>query len=180
MLEITIPKCEFFDEEKEEFIYVKETTIKLEHSLVSLSKWESKWHKPYLVDTQKTTEELIDYIRCMTITQNVDDNAYFALTEQNINEIGVYINNPMTATIIRDVSNSTSNKSFITSELIYYFMFSYNIPIECQKWHLNRLLTLIQVFNVKNSPPKKMSQEEIFARNRELNAKRKQMLNTKG
>lgn len=180
MLQIVIPAIELWDEVKEEFVNTKETTLQLEHSLVSLSKWESKWCKPFLSDDNKSDEEVLDYIRCMTITQNVDPEVYNYLTKSNKSQISDYIKAPMTATWFNDREHSSGRREIITSELIYYWMFSFNIPMECQKWHLNRLLTLIKVFNAKNQPPKKMSQREIMSRNAALNAARRKKLNTKG
>lgn len=179
MLEITIPSLELWDEEKQEFISVKGTTLKLEHSLVSLSKWESKWCKPFLSRDDKTKEETLDYIKCMTLTQNVDPDVYRYISTENVNKVIEYINAPMTATTIRE-DKKGGNKEVVTSELIYYWMVALTIPFECQKWHLNRLLTLIRVCNVKNQPPKKMSKREIMSRNASLNAARRQQLNTKG
>ena len=180
MLEITIPAVEQWDELNQEFIYTKEQTLRLEHSLVSLSKWESKWNKPFLSKQDKTQEEILDYIKCMTTTQNVDPNIYKCLTNSNIIEIKEYIESPMTATTFSKDKNSKTNREVVTSELIYYWMIALNIPFECQKWHLNRLLTLVQVCNIKNQPPKKMSKKEIMSRNAALNAARRQQLNTKG
>ena len=180
MLKITIPAVEGFDERTQEFVSLsKEQTLQLEHSLVSLSKWESKWCKPFLKKEDKTIEETIDYIKCMTITQNVDPNVYNFLTNSNIKEIDDYIDAPMTATTFHRDSQK-SNNEIITSELIYYWMISLNIPMECQKWHLNRLLTLIRVCNIKNTPPKKMSRSEIMSRNAALNAARRKQMNSKG
>ena len=180
MLRITVPKTELWDEKKEEFIHTKETTLQLEHSLVSLSKWESKWCKVFLSDKEKTNEETIDYIKCMTLTQNVDPEVYNHLTVENLNDIYNYINSPMTATSFSEETPNRIGNEQITSELMYYWMVALNIPFECQKWHLNRLITLIRVCNIKNSPPKKMSQSAIMRRNKELNEARKKQLNTKG
>ena len=179
MLKITIPGKEFYDEQKEEFVYYGDTTLKLEHSLVSISKWEGKWCKPFLSSNDKSVEEIIDYIKCMTITQNVKSETYERLTEQNLKDINSYIDAPMTATTFRDAGGRSSGE-IITSEIIYYWMITFNIPFECQKWHLNRLLALIKVCNIKNSPPKKMSAQEVMRRNKELNAQRRNSLNTKG
>lgn len=179
MITITIPARELFNEITQEFIYTKEQTIQLEHSLVSLSKWESKWNKPFLGNENKTIQETIDYIRCMTITQNVDPNIYNSLSKENIDAINNYINAPMTATTFNNTQTG-SNREIITSELIYYWMIALNIPMECQKWHLNRLLTLVRVCNIKNSPGKKMSSREIMSRNAALNAARRKKLNTNG
>lgn len=180
MLEITIPATELWDERNEEFITAKEQTLRLEHSLVSLSKWESKWCKPFLSKTNKTDEEIIDYVRCMTLTQNVPDEVYRCLTDDNIRKINEYIDAPMTATWFHEDKAKGTSREQTTSELIYYWMIALNIPFECQKWHLNRLLTLIRVCNIKNQPPKKMSKRDIMSRNAALNAARRKQLNTKG
>lgn len=181
MLEITIPARDFFDEQKEEFITTKETVLKLEHSLVSISKWESKWCKPFLDKrTKKTREQTIDYIKFMTMTQNVDPLVYEYLDNETVNKINEYIEAPMTATIFSDIEKKAGGSEIITSELIYYWMISLQIPVEFQKWHLNRLLTLIRVCNVKNSPSKKMTRGEILRRNKALNDARKAQLHTNG
>ena len=182
MLQITIPATESWDELKEEFITVgKEQTITLEHSLVSLSKWESKWCKAFFNNkVEKTYEEVIDYIRCMTITQNVDSSVYERLTRDNIKAINSYIDAPMTATTFSNVHRKGGGKENITSELIYYWMISFNIPMECQKWHINRLLTLIRICDIKNTPPKKMSRREVINQYAALNASRKKQMNSTG
>jgi hypothetical protein len=179
MLKITIPSRDMFNEETQEFLHIKEHTIQLEHSLVSVSKWESKWNKPFLSREQKTIEETIDYIRCMTITQNIDPIVYNGLSPENIEMINKYIDAPMTATTFHN-NRGPSNNEIVTSEVIYYWMTALNIPMECQKWHLNRLLTLIRVCNVKSSPGKKMSKREIMQRNASLNAARRAQLHSKG
>lgn len=180
MLRITIPAVEQWDEAKQEFIYTKEQTLSLEHSLVSLSKWESKWCKPFLTKQEKTFEETLDYIKFMTLTQNVDSEVYNYLTNGNISEINEYIEAPMTATYFSDEKTSKTSREQVTAELIYYWMIALNIPFECQKWHLNRLITLIKVCNIKNQPPKKRSKKDIMSRNAALNAARRKRLNTKG
>ncbi len=180
MLQITIPSAELWDEQNQEFIYTKEQTLQLEHSLVSLSKWESKWCKPFLTKKEKIYEETIDYIKCMTLTQNVNPNVYKYITNENIRQIIDYIDAPMTATTIREEANGKMNREQITSELIYYWMIALNIPFECQKWHLNRLITLIRVCDIKNRPPKKMSRKQLLSRNAALNAARRKKYNTKG
>lgn len=185
MLQITIPAVvsESFNEETSEFVYTivsKEQTLCLEHSLVSLRKWESKWRKPFLSKVKRTDEETLDYIKCMTITQNVDPKVYFHLTPENYEQIGEYINAPQTATYFSEDKNSKNNHEIVTAELIYYWMISLNIPFECQKWHLNSLLALIRVCNIKNAPPKKRSKREIMSRNASLNAMRRSQLNSKG
>lgn len=181
MLIITVPATEQFDDIKQEFVSTKEQTLQLEHSLVSLSKWESRWHKPFLTKEEKTFEETMDYIKCMTLTQNVKPEVYACLTNDNITQINNYIYDPMTATTFyMEEKSNKSNREIVTSELIYYWMISLNIPVEFQKWHLNRLLTLIRVCNIKNQPPKKRSKREIMSRNAAINAARKKQLNTKG
>lgn len=183
MLQITIPSAEMWDERKQEFVYSKEQKLSLEHSLISVSKWESKWCKPWYQTFSKngaTTEETIDYVRYMTLTQNVDPDVYNFLTNENIKQVSDYIQAPMTATWFSDDEKSKSNREVITNELIYYWMIALQIPFECQKWHFNRLLTLIRVCNVKNKPPKKMSKREIISRNAALNAARRKRLNTTG
>mgnify|MGYP000488904345 CR=1 FL=1 len=180
MLQLTIPAGEQYDEIKQEFIRTNGCTLQLEHSLVSLSKWESKWCKPFFTKDDKTYEETIDYIRCMTITANVKPEVYYALTNENVTEVTKYINNPMTATSFSNRKRGSISREQITSELIYYWMIALQIPFECQKWHLNRLLTLIKVCNIKNSPPKKRSKRDIMSRNTALNAARRKQLNTRG
>lgn len=179
MLSITVPDSEYYDESTNRFSYVKGQHLSLEHSLVSISKWESKWHKPFLATKDKTEEETRDYIRCMTLTQNVNPILYLALSEENINKITEYINDSMTATWFPERKGGQS-REVITSEIIYYWMISYNVPMECQKWHLNRLLTLIRVCEAKSQKPKKMRKGEVLARNRELNEARKKALGTTG
>lgn len=180
MLEITIPGGEFFDDGSGTFLQIKDQTLKLEHSLVSLSKWEGKWHKPFLTREPKTTEESVDYIRCMTLTQNVNPNVYKAITPKILREVSAYIDASMTATTFPKDRNGKPSREIITAEIIYYWMICHNIPFECQKWHLSRLLTLINVCNVKNGPQKKMSRKELMARNRALNAARRKRSNSRG
>ena len=179
MLTIVIPSNEKWNEITEEFIYSKSQTIQLEHSLVSISKWEAKWKKPFLSQAKKTDEETIDYVRCMTITQNVNPEVYKRLTNRNIKEINEYIDDLMTATIFSDLKKGTG-REIITSEIIYYQMIALNIPPEYQKWHLNRLIALINVCSIKNQPPKKRNRREIIERNAAINAARKRELNTRG
>lgn len=179
MLKITIPESEQWDEQKQEFVYTKECSISLEHSLISLHKWEAKWNKPFLGKDEKTDEELLDYIRCMTVSQSIDPNVYNALTKENLKDIFDYISAPMTATTFRSNANNRNNKEILTAEIIYYWMVAFNIPFECQKWHLNQLLTLIRVCNIKNQSNNKMSQKEILKQNAELNALRKKNMEQK-
>lgn len=180
MLTITIPGNELYDEESNTFIKdAPDITLKMEHSLVSISKWESKWHKSFLSTPDKTDEEMIDYMRAMTITQHVDPNVYYKFGPDVVRQITEYIQNPMTATTFAD-ENARPNRQIVTAEVIYYWMLSFNIPFECQKWHINRLLTLIRVCNAKTQKPKKMSKADLAKRNRELNAQRRAQLNTSG
>lgn len=181
MLTLRIPiSQEGWDEEKQEFVEPRYQTLQLEHSLVSLSKWESKWQKPFYSKKEMTDEEALDYIKCMTLSKNVDPDVYKHITRENVKEVMDYIENPMTATTFGKNDKGQVNKEVITSELIYYWMIASNIPLECQKWHLNRLITLIRVCSIKNTPPKKRSKREIMSRNAALNAARRQQMNTSG
>jgi len=181
MLEIIVPAIEYWDEKNELFVpKTKEQTLRLEHSLVSLSKWESKWHRPFLSTKDKTNEEILDYVKCMTLTQGVKDEVYTRLSHENLRDIKDYIDNPMTATIIYEDKSQSSNKEPITAELIYYWMITHQIPSEYRKWHLNQLLTLIRICNIKNAPPKKQSKKAIASRQAALNAARKKKFNTRG
>lgn len=182
MLQISVPITpELFNEETEEFIDPVYKTLELEHSLLSLSKWESKWHKAFLGKKEKTDEELLDYIKCMTITADVDPSVYYKLTADNYVAINNYIEDPMTATCIPNFGNQgkPSNET-ITSELIYYWMICANIPFKCETWHLNKLLALIKVCSFKNNPRKKINRRDVMNRNRALNEQRKKELNTRG
>ncbi len=182
MLTITIPETEFYDEKTNEFSVVKEQKLKLEHSLLSISKWESKWHKPYLDNKtyKKTNSMNLDYIKCMTITQNVPDIVYSCLTQENIDDIVQYISDPMTATWFSDDPKNNTDSGIVTSELIYYWMVAAGIPFSCEKWHINRLLVLIKIYGIKNGKPKKMSQKEVAARYKALNAARRAQFEAKG
>lgn len=183
MLQITISATDLFDEETRLFTHVDEHVLQLEHSLVSLSKWESKWCKPFYAKEPKTVEETLDYIKCMTLNENVDPMVYNCLSEKNVKDINSYIEHPMTATTFSNNTKSKAGKNSgekVTSELIYYWMIAFNIPVEFEHWHLNRLLTLIQVCEVKNEPPKKMSKREVMSRNAALNAARRKQMNTNG
>lgn len=181
MLRIEVPiSPERWDNKKKEFIAAKVQVLQLEHSLISLSKWESKWCKPFLTNEDKTIEETLDYIKFMTLTPNVNPEVYSHITRANMKEINDYIEAPMTATTFSDDKNTKGKREIITAELIYYWMIALNIPFECQKWHLNKLLTLIRVCNVKNAPPKKRSQKETKSYYEALNAARRKQLNSKG
>lgn len=182
MLRITIPgNDELWDEKNQEFLPpTKPTTLQLEHSLVSVSRWESKWHFAFLSKREKTREQTIDYIRCMTLHRDVDPDVYYRLTSENIDAINEYIENPMTATHFADDKVRGRSLDTVTSELIYYWMISLGIPFECQKWHLNRLIALIKVCSKKNAPAKKVNKADIARRYAELNAARRKKHNTKG
>lgn len=179
MLKILIPDAELFNESTQEFLKIKGQEISLEHSLVSLSKWESKWKKPFLTNDEKTHEEIIDYIRCMTITQNVDPIVYLGINQSCLKEIMDYIDDKMTATTIRDM-NKKHSREIITAEIIYYWMIELGIPFECQKWHLNRLLTLIQVCSIKQSPAQKMNRKDAMRQQSQLNAARRAKYKSRG
>lgn len=182
MLKVTIPPCKYWDSQREMFFTYPEKpiTLQLEHSLVSLSKWESKWQKPFLAKTNERTEiEMRDYIRCMTLTQNIDPEIYLFIPEDIIKQITDYIENPMTATTFSNQKDKPS-REIVTSELIYYWMVALQIPFSCEKWHLNRLMTLIKICSIKNGPQKKMSPNEIRSRNRALNEARRKSMNTRG
>lgn len=179
MLEIDVPASEFFDEDKEEFVQTKPVHLSLEHSLISLSKWESKYKKPFISNSEMTPDEVLDYIRFMTITRNVDPLVFQALPEEALDKIKDYISDSMTATTFADESHG-GNRERITSEIIYYWMLSLNIPVEFERWHLSRLLTLIRVCEVKSSKSKKIPKAEVANKYKELNAARKKKYNTKG
>lgn len=193
-LTIVVPKMEMFDQENNKFIYTKETTLTLEHSLVSLHKWEQKWKKPFLKEgTLKETgaDGILDYIRCMTMSRVDDDNVYKALSEDNIKSIMDYINDPMTATWFGEDKEPTKKrrrKEILTAEVIYWEMIALQIPMECKKWHLNTLLTLIRVVGIKNDEQYKESQNKNGNKRPKpnlksraaLNAKRRAALHTKG
>lgn len=183
MLQITIPSTEYWDEKKQEFVYTKGATIQIEHSLVSISKWESKWHKSFLSpknQANRTREEFCDYVRCMTLTQNVDPEVYASLTNANIETIYKYMQDPMSATQFASAAESRPSRDTMTAEVIYWEMLTFGIPFECQKWHLNRLLKLIEVCNRKNSSGKHMSQGDIMRRNSKINAARRKKHHTRG
>mgnify|MGYP003082068149 FL=1 len=177
MLQLKIELEELFNEATDEF-EMATVTVELEHSLLSLSKWEAKYEKPFLSPDDKSPEEILDYVTFMVVTPNFDYNLLDRLSTSNFDEINKYISSKQSATWFAE-DNSPPSREVITAELIYYWMFSMQIPKECEEWHLNRLFTLIRVFNAKNNP-KKMSPEEIARRNRELNAKRLREMNTKG
>lgn len=181
MLLLDIPATKFWDEINEEFIIIDPQTIELEHSLVSISKWESKWHKPFLDEKRdKTHEEILDYIKCMTITPNIPPETYLCLTDKHMMQIHDYINDPMTASTVRDDKKNKNSREIVTSELIYYWMISLQIPVEFEHWHISRLMMLIKICAVKNSPPDKRSKRDIMSSNAAKNAARRARTGSKG
>ena len=181
MLTIKIPiVAEGWDEEKQEFVEPIEQVLELEHSLVSLSNWESKWCKSFIDSKDKTEEESLDYIRCMTLTPNVHPDIYYLLTDENVEEINKYINAPMTATTVKNIGGGKKRNSFITAEVIYDWMITLGIPLYRETWHINRLVTLIQVRSAKNQPAKKQSRADIVRSQHDINEANKKYFNTKG
>lgn len=180
MLELDAGGSEFYDEERNEFIYVKPVRLRLEHSLISLSKWEAKWRKPLLEMREFTLEEFSSYVRCMTLNQNVDPMVYQTLTTADYAAVQAYMGDSHTATTFSDNTPRTLNREIMTAELIYYYMVAYRVPFECQKWHLGRLITLLRICGIKNQPERKISQRDLADRNRRLNELRRKRLNTKG
>lgn len=184
MLKILVPAREWFDDERQEFvIQSKPCELMLEHSLLSLSKWESKWKKPFLEEKPPRTDaEFLDYIRCMTINQGVDEIMYYNLTPDIIDRIHKYIDDPMTATTIKQHNSAKSKrgKRVVTAELIYAWMIHYGIPFECQKWHLNRLMMLIDVCRIEGGGNQKMNNADILKENAMLNKMRRAKMHSKG
>jgi hypothetical protein len=180
MLKIIIPGTEYFNEETEEFESVGDFELELEHSLISLSKWESKHQKPFLSSSDKTPEEILEYIEAMILTPVYPEDLFSRFAHENFSRINAYIESSQSATTFGSMPARKGRGEVITSELIYYWMVAFNIPFECERWHLNRLFALVRICNLKNSKPQKMSRSEIAARNRELNAQRRQQYNTRG
>lgn len=181
MLKLEVPVgAELWDEVKKEFIPPETFVLELEHSLDSISKWESKWRKAFFSKSKKNDEETLDYLKCMTITENVDSAIYNLLTAEHYKQIEEYIKEPMTAVYFRDEQSKRGSSDTVTSELICYWMISLNIPTEYSRWHLNRLLALIKVCNIKNSKPRKRSPKEIMRENTALNMARRKQFNTRG
>lgn len=183
-LKITIPRRDdLWDERTGKFVSTKEVTIVLEHSLVSISKWEAKWKRPFLHDGPKTPEEILDYIKFMTLTQNVDPMVYNYLTTENVNQIKNYMEDPMTATTIQNhnINSRKPQKEILTSEVIYFYMAANGLPIDFQKWHINRLLMLLNVCGIKNNPDQgKMNKKDTAAYYAALNKARRAKKHSKG
>lgn len=180
MLELTILGQEHYNNETQEFEYPDKVMLQLEHSLVSLSLWESKWERSFLESDDKTTEQIRDYVRCMTLDPNIAPEVYQHLSSDNFESINTYINAKMTATFFHDVSEAPKSKEVITAEVIYYWLTAFQIPFEVETWHLNRLFTLIKICNIKNAKPKKMGRAEAAQRRQELNAQRRAKIGSTG
>lgn len=181
MLKILIPRGESFNSLTNEFVYDGEdVVVTLEHSLASVSRWESKWKTPFLSNKPMTPEQTVDYVRCMIVDENVDASVLRRLTLDNMTAINDYMNDAMTATTFSKDPKKTRNREIVTAEIIYYWMIKLGIPLECENWHFNRLMTLIKVCSIKETPPKKMTKGEIFSQNRALNAARRKALHSKG
>jgi hypothetical protein len=180
MLTITVGATDVYDESADKFSTEGGVELQLEHSLISLSKWESEFEKPFLGKEDKTSEEVLAYIRCMIVTPNPPEDILQRLSKENLEAVNAYIDRKMTATWFSEQPGAPKTREVITSELVYYWMTVFQIPFECESWHLNRLFTLIRICNIKQAKPKKMSRAEIAARNRELNAQRKAQLGTRG
>lgn len=180
MLKLLISSEEFFNEETSEFTTTPDLVLELEHSLLSMSKWESKFKKPFLGPGEKTLEETMGYIESMIISDNADSSVLNQMNNDHFAQINSYIASVESATTFNTPQKARGIPEVITSELVYYWMISFNIPFECETWHLNRLFSLIQICNIKNSNPKKIPKNEIAARNRALNEQRKAQLNTTG
>lgn len=179
MLTLVVAARELFNEQTQSFVQVSEQTICLEHSLISLRRWEAIWQKPYFSNTQKTDQETLDYIRCMSVNKDISLETVMCLTSDQLAQISQYISSPMTATTFAK-DNTPPSRQIMTSEIIYWQMIQNQIPFECQKWHLNQLLTLLRVCGIKNQKPKKMGKRETMSRNAQLNQTRKAQLNTRG
>ena len=179
MLRIVLPEQDSYDEAKELFISTKEESVELEHSLLSLSKWESKFKKPFLSSAEKTDIEILEYVKLMVINE-IPENFILRLTTEIFEQINQYIDSSESATTFASINGSGGKSEIITSELIYFWMVNFSIPFSCETWHLNRLFNLIRIAGIKNSPPKKTSAAELARRNRELNEQRKAKLGTTG
>lgn len=180
MLTITILGTELFNDKDQTFSTEGDVTLDFEHSLVSLSKWESKHKIPFLSSSSKTQDQILDYLKLMVVTPNADVSAIERCSQPQLNVLQAYIDSAESATTFGEMPGRTGPGEVITSELIYYWLVAFTIPFECQSWHLNRLFSLIRICNIKNAKPTKMSKNEVAQRNRDLNARRKAELNTSG
>lgn len=180
MLTLKIDEIEHFDEENKKFVRLGGIALELEHSLVSLSKWESKFEKPFLSPEPKTPEEIVYYIECMVVSGELPDNLLSHLSHAHLEEINAYIDSKMSATWFSDSGPKKRSTETITNELIYFWMNSFQIPLECETWHLNRLFNLIRIHSIKNTKPEKANRSEALQRQRQLNAQRRAELGTKG
>jgi hypothetical protein len=180
MLTLTVGATDVFDDEEGSFKTHGGVELQLEHSLVSLSKWESIHEIPFLGPKAKTPEQLASYFECMVLTPNPPGDFLQRLSKDNVDEVQTYIDRKMTATWFSELEPKTRNQETITAELVYYWMTVYKIPFTCETWHLNRLFTLIRIASLKQQKPKKMSRGEIARRNRELNEQRKAQMKTSG
>ena len=185
MLKVLIPGIEYYNEDTNEFVTGKDCVLKLEHSLLSISKWEAKWEIPFLNDdphNPKTDDMLKDYIRCMTLN-DVGQDVYTRIPNKQLNEIMEYMNAKQSATTFIDNDNQQTNKQIVTSELLYYYMVTAQIPLECERWHINRLMNLIRIYSIYNQDPKdspKTSKRQSAMSRSELNKQRQKIYNTKG
>lgn len=183
MLTLEVPQIDLFNNITEEFIYIEATTLKFENSLVSISKWESKWHKPFPGYQPKnvamannivfTNEDFIDYIRCMCITPVKDTRIFANMPTECLIQIKEYMEDPMTASVIKQDKKGKLSHQIVTNELVYFWMSSYQIPFDAAKWHINRLLTLINIAAAENAPKGKQSKSDIAAYHRAVNAARR-------
>jgi hypothetical protein len=180
MLKLIVLGDEYYNEETETFSTVGDVTLELEHSLVSVSKWESKFERAFLSSKSKTPEEIFEYIKAMIVTPDVESDIIYRFDKENLDKINAYLDSKQSATTFGAMPERRGRGEVITSELIYYWMIAFTIPFECQYWHLNRLFALIRICNLKNAPQKKMSRHEIATRNRALNEQRRAELNTTG
>lgn len=180
MLTITVRGVDFFDEAESKIVSSPPYVLSLEHSLVSLSRWESKWKKSFLFSSEKTPDEVFGYIEAMCLTPDVPPDTFRRLSQENYNLINAYINEQMTATTFAEISAQRKSREIITAEIIYYWMIALQVPIECEEWHLNRLMALIKTANLKSQPPKKMGRAQMLAERNRLNEERKARYGTSG
>lgn len=174
MLKIRVPGGAFYDEVNNKFIDIPPTVLQLENSLLSIRRWESKWNRSWFDDGPKNDKERMDYIRCMVVTPNVNPYVFEIMPDDVKRQIEAYKVSPMTATTFgKDNNLKKPKQKFLTAEIVYWWMTEYNIPFECEKWHINQLLTLIRVCSEKKNPPKKMTPKEAREHHRAVNAKRR-------